>query len=280
MDNNPTTCISIVNIFYSVGPATFTALLILVLTVLGNYPVAKLQHNYQINLKVDMTGGWRLLPRQLQNESIEVVCLGGTFQECYREVEERRNQLVNCTSINKSLLLVLFWSSSIIVSVTTFFTCYLMGILLDVRNVFTFLATVRLVQEPIRLIPDVTAVFIEAKVALTRIVKFLEEPEMQKRNINEMVHGNELEQSVIINSPCISWNENSSKATLASIKVMVGLAEKVAICGGVGSGKLTLIAAILGELPNINGTVSSTAHCFLDNMYWLRDAWIFLEYSF
>jgi ABC-type bacteriocin/lantibiotic exporter with double-glycine peptidase domain len=33
--------------------------------------------------------------------------------------------------------------------------------------------------------------------------------------------------------------------------------EKVAICGEVGSGKSTLLAAILGEVPKIQGTVSS-----------------------
>ena len=45
-------------------------------------------------------------------------------------------------------------------------------------------------------------------------------------------------------------------ATLRNINLEVRPGEKVAICGEVGSGKSTLLAAILGEVPKIQGTVS------------------------
>uniref|UniRef100_A0A2N9FIA9 ABC-type xenobiotic transporter n=1 Tax=Fagus sylvatica TaxID=28930 RepID=A0A2N9FIA9_FAGSY len=80
-------------------------------------------------------------------------------------------------------------------------------------------------MEPIRMIPDVVGVFIEAKVSLTRIVKFLEAPELENRNTR-------------------------------NINLVVKQGEKVAICGEVGTGKSTLLAAILGEVPNIKGIVN------------------------
>ncbi len=78
--------------------------------------------------------------------------------------------------------MTLFWSSHILVSIATFWSCYFLGIQLSISNVFMFLASLRIVQEPIRMIPDVVGVFIEAKVSLTRIVKFLEAPELENRN--------------------------------------------------------------------------------------------------
>ncbi|KAF5947197.1 hypothetical protein HYC85_013154 [Camellia sinensis] len=106
------------------------------------------------------------------------------------------------------------------------------------------------------LTPDLGTVLIETKVSFTRIVKFLEGPELQSRHIKLKCDMNEeLEQSILINSTRISWDASSLKPTLADINLVVQFGEKIAVCGEVGSGKSTLIATILGEVPNINGIV-------------------------
>ncbi|CBI34440.3 unnamed protein product, partial [Vitis vinifera] len=64
-----------------------------------------------------------------------------------------------------------------------------------------------------------------------------------------------LAESVFIKSKRISWEDNSTRATLRNINLVVKPGEKVAICGEVGSGKSTLLAAILGEVPHVNGIV-------------------------
>lgn len=115
----------------------------------------------------------------------------------------------------------------------------------------------RIVQEQVRLIPDVAAVFIEAKVSFDRIVEFLESAELQNKNTRQNYSGDGVDGSIFVKSNEISWEaDSSSKATLRNINLMVKPGEKVAICGEVGSGKSTLLAAILGEVPKINGTVS------------------------
>ena len=120
-----------------------------------------------------------------------------------------------------------------------------------------FLATLRNVQESIRLIPDVVAVFIEAKVSFTRIAKFLKAPELENKGTSLKCNGKELGQSIFIMSTEISWETNSANAKLRDINLVVKPGEKVAICGVVGSGKSTLLAAIHGEVPNIKGIVSN-----------------------
>ncbi|KAI7989713.1 ABC transporter C family member 10 [Camellia lanceoleosa] len=110
--------------------------------------------------------------------------------------------------------------------------------------------------EPIRLIPELGTVFIETKVSFTRIVKFLEAPELQNRHIKQKCDTNEeLKQSILINSAQISSDASSLKPTLTNINLVVQFGEKIAVCGEVGSGKSTLIATILGEVPTINGIV-------------------------
>ncbi|KAF7152758.1 hypothetical protein RHSIM_Rhsim01G0095600 [Rhododendron simsii] len=64
-----------------------------------------------------------------------------------------------------------------------------------------------------------------------------------------------LNQAISISTTRISWDSSSLKPTLNDINLEVHGVEKIAVCGEVGSGKSTLIAAILGEVPDINGIV-------------------------
>jgi ABC-type multidrug transport system fused ATPase/permease subunit len=122
----------------------------------------------------------------------------------------------------------LFWSSPVLVSAVTFGACYFMKIHLHANNVFTFVATLRLVQEPIRSIPDVIGVVIQAKVAFARIVKFLEAPELQSRNVQQRRNTGSVNHSVLIKSADFSWEENSSKPTLRNVSFGIRPGEKVA----------------------------------------------------
>ena len=55
----------------------------------------------------------------------------------------------------------MFWLTPVVVSTAAFTTCLILGTPLTASNVFTALATLRLVQEPIRLVPDLVATIIQ-----------------------------------------------------------------------------------------------------------------------
>ncbi|XP_028111286.1 ABC transporter C family member 10-like isoform X4 [Camellia sinensis] len=249
-------CLALIIIYLSVGLATIAALIVIILTVLGNYPVAKLQHNYLTKIMMAQDGRLKGITEALANMKVLKMYAWEThFKNVIERLRKGEADCLSAVQSQKGYYIVLFWSSPIIVSVATFWACYMLGIPLNTSNVFTFLATLRIVQEPIRLIPDVAGVFIEANVSFTRIVKFLEAPELQNRHINKNSHGEEREQSVVIDSTRISWDADSLKPTLTNINLIIKCGEKVAICGGVGSGKSTLLATILREVPYTDGIV-------------------------
>ena len=143
------------------------------------------------------------------------------------------------------------------ISAATFGTCYFLNIPLNASNVFTFLATLRLAQVPIKTIPDVIGVVIQARVAFARIVMFLAAPELQSENIRMKSSMSSTNHAILIKKGNLSWDLNPTKPTLRNINLDVHPGEKVAICGEVCSGKSTLLAAMLGEVPYIEGVVSS-----------------------
>ncbi|KAG5512910.1 hypothetical protein RHGRI_038733 [Rhododendron griersonianum] len=110
-------------------------------------------------------------------------------------------------------------------------------------------ATLCLVREPVRSLPDVIAATIQAKVAFSRIVMFLEAPELEKANIRQNSNIETKSYAISIKSANFSWEVNPSKPPLGNTNLEVRPGEKLAVCGEVGSGKSTLLAAGCNPWP-------------------------------
>jgi len=240
-----------------VGLATVAALVVIILTVLCNIPIAKIQHKSQSKLMVVQDERLKTISEALVNMKVLKLYAWEThFKNVIENLRKVEHKWLSAVQSEKVYLSILFWSTPVLVSSATFVACYFLRVPLHANNVFTFVATFRLVQEPISSIPDVLGVFIQAKIAFARIVQFLEAPELQSAHVQPSCNMESVNHSISIKSAKFSWEENSSEPTLSNINLKVKPGEKVAICGEVGSGKSTLLAAILGEVPKIQGSVS------------------------
>ncbi|XP_068644652.1 ABC transporter C family member 10 [Aristolochia californica] len=248
-------CITLVILYHAIGLATISALLVIILTVICNVPLAKLQHKFQTKLMEAQDKRLKATSEALLNMKILKLYAWEThFKNFIEDLRKVEYKWLSAVQLRKAYNSFLFWCSPVLVSVATFGTCYLIHIPLYASNVFTFIATLRLVQEPVRSIPEVIGVVIQAKVALARIVRFLEAPELQNEHVRKKLNV-EVEHAIVIKSSDFLWEGDSSRPTLRSINLEVKPGGKVAICGEVGSGKSTLLAAILGEIPNIRGMI-------------------------
>ncbi|KAM7258722.1 hypothetical protein ACFE04_014463 [Oxalis oulophora] len=250
-------CLALAIIYYSVGLAIFAALITITMTVFASSPLAKSLHKYQRNLMVAQDNRVKAIIEALTNMKVLKLNAWEThFKNGIENLRAEEFQWIYAILSQYGYHVVLVWSAPILVPAITFWACYLLAVPLNASNVFVFLASLRIVQDQIRLLPDVVGAVIEAKTSLARIGKFLDAPELQFRNIRQKCNGLELKHSVLIRAAEISWNiDSSANATLWNINLVVQPGEKVAICGEVGSGKTTLLAALLGEVPRIDGTV-------------------------
>ncbi|XP_019449728.1 PREDICTED: ABC transporter C family member 10-like [Lupinus angustifolius] len=249
-------CMALIILFNAVGLATIASLVVIVLTVLCNTPLAKLQHKFQSKLMAAQDERLKASSEALLN--MKVLKLYAWETHVKNAIESLRNvelEWLSAFQLKRAYGVFLFWTSPVLVSAASFCACYFLNVPLHANNVFTFVATLRLVQDPITNIPDVIGVIIQAKVAFARIVKFLEAPELENENFRNRCFNENLRGSILFNSADFSWEDNASKSTLRNISLEVRHGQKVAICGEVGSGKSTLLAAILGEVPNTKGTI-------------------------
>ncbi|GAB2209738.1 hypothetical protein Droror1_Dr00026961 [Drosera rotundifolia] len=253
-------CLALLIIYYCIGIATLVAVLVIALSVIVNSPLGKLQHKYQTKLMVEQDKRLRAITEALVTMKVlKLYAWEMHIKKAIEKLRENEFRWLLAVILQKGYYIILFWWFPILMSAATFWGCYLFGIALNTGNVFTFLATLRIIQEPVRLLPDVAGAYVEASVSLDRITKFLEAPELESRQqVLQNEEKGKIENCIFIKADAISWDVSSSvKPTLRNIDLTVKLGEKVAICGEVGAGKSTVLAAILGEVPHIHGTVQT-----------------------
>uniref|UniRef100_A0ACD5ZL39 Uncharacterized protein n=1 Tax=Avena sativa TaxID=4498 RepID=A0ACD5ZL39_AVESA len=262
-------CIALAILYNAVGAATISALVVIVINVLCSAPLAKLQHRFQSELMDAQDVRLKAMSESLVHMKVlKLYAWEGHFKKVIEGLREVEYKWLSEFQIRRVYNNFLFWSSPVLVSAATFLTCYLLKTPLDASNVFTFVATLRLVQDPVRSIPDVIAAVIQAKVAFTRISKFLDAPELNGKVRTKYYVG--IDYPIEINSCSFSWDENPSKSTIKNVNLVVKAGEKVAICGEVGSGKSTLLAAVLGEVSKTEGTIQVCGK----TAYVSQNAWI------
>ncbi|XP_062180151.1 ABC transporter C family member 10-like isoform X2 [Phragmites australis] len=262
-------CIALAILYSAVGLAMIASLFVIIITVLCNAPLAKLQHKFQSKLMEAQDVRLKAMSESLIHMKVLKLYAWEThFKKVIEGLREIEYKWLLAFQLRRAYNSFLFWSSPVLVSAATFLACYLLKTPLDASNVFTFVATLRLVQTPIRQIPDVIGVVIQAKVAFTRIAKFLDAPELNEQVRKKYHVGTEY--PIVINSCSFSWDENTSKPVLKNINLVIRTGEKVAICGEVGSGKSTLLAAVLGELLKTEGTIQVCGKI----AYVSQNAWI------
>jgi ATP-binding cassette, subfamily C (CFTR/MRP), member 2 len=247
-------CIALAILYNSVGLATISSMVTIILTVACNAPLANLQHHFQIQLMEAQDKRLKAMSESLGNMKVlKLYAWERNFREVIENLRQKEFNWIKAFQLRKGYNTLLFWSSPVLVSAATFLSCYLMGVPLDPSNVFTFIATVRLVQEPVRQIPDVIGAVIQAKVAFARISKFLSAPELQ--NEHRSMTFVSFDKAIVMESCSFSWDDNLSRPNLRNVSLEINIGEKVAICGEVGCGKSTVLAALLGEVPKTCGMV-------------------------
>jgi ABC-type multidrug transport system fused ATPase/permease subunit len=164
----------------------------------------------------------------------------------------------------------MYWMSPTVVSAVMYTATAILGSApLNASTLFTVLATLRVMAEPVRFLPEILTMMIQYKVSLDRIERFLLEDEIREEDVKRVPSDNS-DIRVQVQDGNFSWNANRADLSLRNVNLSISRGEKVAVCGPVGSGKSSLLYALLGEIPRISGSVE----VFGSVAYVSQNSWI------
>jgi ABC-type multidrug transport system fused ATPase/permease subunit len=275
--------LAFVILYHSLGMVvSLSAVFATVLIMVSNTPLAKSQKN--LNMKIMEAKDSRIKATAEALKSMRILKLHA-WETAYldkllklRDVERGllRRYLYTCSAIA-----FLFWASPTLVSVVTFGICILVDVPLLARTVLSALATFRILQDPIYNLPELVSMVTQTKVSLDRIEEFIKEDHHTKPSSYGSRSSTE-KQSVAgiveLGAGEYSWEatDNNLKNTKFTLKidrkVDIMKGHKVAVCGPVGSGKSSLLCAIMGEIPRVSGakTMVVGSRAYVPQSAWIQ----------
>ena len=158
--------------------------------------------------------------------------------------------------IKKAMLLQANHSFSLtlapfLVSFSTFSVYVLLGNTLTAEKAFVAISLFNILRFPLFLLPMVIANIAQFRVSAKRLSKFLKSEELDP--ISQTAYTDN-ENAIEIRNGTFKWSDHG-EAILQNINLKVPCGSLTAIVGQVGSGKSSLVSAILGEIKKVSGDV-------------------------
>ncbi|KAJ7607493.1 multidrug resistance-associated ABC transporter [Roridomyces roridus] len=219
------------------------------------------------------------------------------------ELREREIRAVKKIAIARAGLVALMTFIPVLAAVLTFITYALTGHDLNISVIFSSLQLFNIIRAPLTLLPIVLAALSDALVSFARIGKFLSAEELPEPYLidGEMKNAVEVDANFVWEGvgqvekgkfgvgrsgkkglPLTnaddeksdsSSNEEDKPFELRDLKLQIPRGAFVAIVGRVGSGKSSILQALIGEMRKTEGTVAfGGSIAYVPQTAWIRNA--------
>ncbi|XP_076958110.1 ABC transporter C family member 8-like [Bidens hawaiensis] len=244
-------------LFSVVGVAVLPGLVPLILCGILNVPFAISLQKCQLQIMIAQDKRLRSTSEVLNNmKIIKLQSWEEKFKSLIDSFRESEFKWLSESQYQKAYGSILYWMSPTIISSAILFGCaFFNNDSLNAATIFTILATLRTMSEPVKYFPQALSMLIQTKVSFDRINSFLVENELENEGVIESRDHRNSDICVRIQHGNFCWDLESSCPTLRDINIEVARGQKVVICGPVGAGKSSLLYAILREITRNSGTV-------------------------
>lgn len=177
-----------------------------------------------------------------------------SFKKHINDIRNRElNNLVAYGQL-QALVTFLLYLAPVLVSVFTF-TVYILvdsNNVLDAEKAFTSITLFNILRFPLSMLPMLLSSVLQASVSVERIEKYLGGDDLDTSAIQ---HDCNFEKAVQFCEASFSWDPDL-EATIRDVNLDIMPGRLVAVVGSVGSGKSSLISAMLGEMENVHGHIN------------------------
>ncbi|XP_023083270.1 multidrug resistance-associated protein 1-like isoform X2 [Piliocolobus tephrosceles] len=157
-----------------------------------------------------------------------------------------------------------------LVSLATLCVYFLLdeGNILTATKVFTSMSLFNILRIPLFELPTVISTVVQTKISLGRLEDFLNTEELLPQNIETNYIG---DHAIEFTDASFSWDK-TGMPVLRDLNIKIPEGALVAVVGQVGSGKSSMLSAILGEMEKLTGVVQRKGSvAYVSQQAWIQN---------
>ncbi|XP_074063556.1 ATP-binding cassette sub-family C member 6 isoform X2 [Macrotis lagotis] len=254
------------------GPSALTAIAVFLILLPLNFIVTKKRSHFQEEQMLHKDHRARLTDSILRN--MKIIKLHGweeAFTEKILSIRKGELQALKSSGFLFSVSLVSFHLSTFLVALVMFAVHALTDEkhILDAEKAFVTLTIISILNRAQAFLPFSINTIFQAWISLARLAAFLHLEEVAHREISTSPMGKEC---ISVQDGTFAWSQESSPC-LQRINLVVPRGSLFAVIGSVGSGKSSLLSALLGELTKLEGHVNiKGSMAYVPQEAWIQNA--------
>ncbi|AWP18241.1 putative multidrug resistance-associated protein 1-like [Scophthalmus maximus] len=261
-------------LWQNLGPSVLAGVAVMVLMVPVNAVIAMKTKTYQVAQMKNKDSRIKLMNEMLNGiKVLKLYAWELAFKDKVSQIREIELQVLKKAAYLGAISTFTWVCAPFLVALSTF-TVY---VLIDERNIldaqkaFVSLALFNILRFPLNMLPMVISSMVQASVSMKRLRVFLSHEELQEDGVeHKAVAGSR--HSISITDGVFSWCKTESP-TLKRLNVCIPEGSLVAVVGHVGSGKSSLLSALLGEMDKLEGTVAIKGLvAYVPQQAWIQNA--------
>ncbi|KAK2189921.1 hypothetical protein NP493_93g00019 [Ridgeia piscesae] len=259
-------------LWQQLGPSVLAGLLLMLLMIPVNGVIAQKTRKLQVTQMKCKDGRIKLMNELLNGiKVLKLYAWEEPFRDRILEMRKKELQVLQTAAYMGAGSAISWFMAPYLVALGSF-SVYVLSSpenVLDANKAFVSLSLFNIMNFPMSILPATLAYSVQAAVSIGRINKFLRSEELDENSVS---HDQYTREAVKVNKGIFSWNR-SEKPSLTNINLKVPEGSLVAVVGQVGSGKSSLISALLGEMELMDGQVNVRGSvAYVPQQAWIQNA--------
>ncbi|KAF6719853.1 Multidrug resistance-associated protein 1 [Oryzias melastigma] len=258
----------------NLGPSVLAGVAVMILMVPVNAVIAMKTKTYQVAQMKNKDSRIKLMNEMLNGiKVLKLYAWEMAFRDKVSQIRENELQVLKKAAYLGAVSTFTWVCAPFLVALSTFSVYVLSNDqnVLDAQKAFVSLALFNILRFPLNMLPMVISSMVQASVSLKRLRVFLSHEELQEDSVEHPAAGCSA-YSISIEDGVFSWSRSESP-TLKRLNVRVPEGSLVAVVGHVGSGKSSLLSALLGEMDKMEGSVAVKGSvAYVPQQAWIQNA--------
>ncbi|XP_075974894.1 multidrug-Resistance like Protein 1 isoform X3 [Anticarsia gemmatalis] len=253
------------------GPSVLAGLAVMIILIPINGLIANRVKTLQIRQMKYKDERVKLMNEVLNGiKVLKMYAWEPSFEEQILKIRNKEMNVLKQTAYLNSATSFIWSCAPFLVTFLTFFTfliCDPENHILTAENIFVSMSLFYTMHLPLGLLPLIIVSVIETSVGIKRLNKFMNCDELDDSSVE---HDPKEPNPIVVENGHFTWGDQDAEPALKNINLHIPRGSLVAVVGAVGSGKSSLLAALLGEMNKVSGRVNLNG----DIAYVPQQAWI------